>query len=350
MTNRIKIAIVAAVVVAIGAVLWLQGPDSGEPDSTAGKRVWRYSIFGPPRAFTAGIERVKVLMEEAEGGDFELQIHYASSLVPPREHLDAINLGLIEAGVTCMGYHPGKTPLAQVLELPFLLTEDIEANARILDAVFSHPLIEAELALWKAKYFFLGVLPSFEFMGNSRIARVEDMKGVRMRISGANQILLEKFGAISVMMTPPETYTAIERGTIDMVGFPWTYAHGAYRIYEVSRFATEGMAMTGFACINLVSIDAWEALPERLKAMLPQLREEAVRAMVAGYEEADRKYLPLFKQKLEVVPFPQSERERLIAASETVWREWAAERDAQGMPGTEILEFAKAQVAKFGNR
>ncbi|MCH8884899.1 MAG: hypothetical protein IIA41_15580 [SAR324 cluster bacterium] len=88
----------------------------------------------------------------------------------------------------------------------------------------------------------------------------------------------------------------------------------------------------------------------RLKAMLPQLREEAVRAMVAGYEAADRKYLPLFKQKLEVVPFPQSERKRLIAASETVWREWAAERDAQGMPGTEILEFANAQVAKFGNR
>lgn len=354
-TNR-KIFIASAVLAlaAIGLGIWVysieQTSSSPSSSSSSGRQIWKYSIFGPPRAFTRGIERVKEILEEAGGGDFELQIHYASALVPAREHLDAIEMGLIESGVTCIGYHHRKTPLAQVLELPFLMTDDIVANAQILDAVFSHPLIEEELARWNAKYFFSGVLPSFEFMGNRRIAGVDDLQGVRMRISGANQTLLQMFGSVSVMVTAPETYTALERGTIDMVGFPWTYAHGAYRLYEVSRYATDGMAMTGFACINLVSIDAWEALPAPLQALLPRLRREAVAAMLRGYEEADAIYLPLFRKTLEVVPFPESERRKLIAASEKIWDQWAAERDAQGLAGTEILQFTKEQVAKFGNR
>ena len=74
MTNRKRIAIRAAAavagaaVLAIGVALWLPGPGGTESAGTPEKRVWRYSIFGPPRAFTAGIERVKELMEEAEGG------------------------------------------------------------------------------------------------------------------------------------------------------------------------------------------------------------------------------------------------------------------------------------------
>jgi TRAP-type C4-dicarboxylate transport system substrate-binding protein len=347
--SRWKI-IAAAAIIAAGAAafLLLRGGEEAR-ESSGEKVVWRYSVWGPPRAFTKGVERAKAMWEEAGKGRFELQIHYAGALAPEKEHLDAIKIGLIEAAHVCAGYHPAKLPLAQVLELPFLLTNDMRVNARVIDAVMRHPLVEAELASrWNAKYIMVAALSPYEFMGNRRVAAVEDLKGVRVRISGANATALAKFGAVPTMVTAPETYTALERGTVDSVGFPWTDSFGVFRLHEVSKFATVGISMSGFACFFAVSLDAWRRTPEDLRAMLEQVRERATEDTFAAYEEADRTWLPIFREKMEITEFPPSEREKLVAAARPLWDEWAAEQDKQGVRGTEILNFAKEQVTKFG--
>ena len=50
---------------------------------------------------------------------------------------------------------------------------------------------------------------------------------------------------------------------------------------------------------------------------------------------------------MEIVPFPPSERERMVSIAKPLWSEWAARQDSQGLKGSEILEFTKQQVAKF---
>jgi len=338
------VVIIAAAVVAIVFVRKSVTPHQGDAEKVA----WKYSVWGPPRAFTSGIEKAKALWETAGNGRFELQIGYASALSPEKENLDSIKIGLIEGAHVCVGYGPNKTPLAQVLELPFLLSDDMRVNARVIDAVMQHPLIEEELATrWNAKYLMVAVLGVYEFMGNRRVAATEDLKGVRMRISGANATVLEKFGAVPTMVTAPETYTALERGTIDLVGLPWTDSFGVYRIYEVSKYATLGISMSGFACFTAVSQDAWNRMPDDLKAMLPQVKEQAMQAYFDAYDEGDKKWLPIFKDKLEIVRFPPAERAKMVAAAEPLWKEWAEQQDSQGLRGSEILQFAKEQVAKF---
>ena len=234
-----------------------------------------------------------------------------------------------------------------MLELPFLLTDDIEANNAIQDAVYRHPRIEQELAgRWNAMYFLLLQLPRTELMGRRRIAGVADLKGVRMRISGGNALVMEHFGAVATMVTAPETYQAIERGMLDMVGLPWTFALGAYRLHEISTYATDGLALTPFSCFIGLSLDAWKALPAKLQALLPRLREANDRALVQAYAAADREFLPLFERKLEIVPFPRSERTKLIARAEPVWESWAADMDTKGLAGSEMLRFVREQVAR----
>ena len=341
--------IVAAVILAavVFAFSLMRGESTSATDGDE-KVVWKYSLWGPPRAFTAGIEKAKALWEEAGEGRFELQITYGSALSPEKENLDSIKLGLIEGAYICVGYGPNKTPLAQVLELPFLLTDDMRVNTRVIDAVMQHPLIEEELAArWNAKYLMVAVLSAYEFMGNRRLANIDDLKGVRVRISGANATVLEKFGAVPTMVTAPEAYTALERGTIDLVGFPWTDSFGAYRLHEVSKYANLGIAMSGFACLNVASLDAWNGLPEDLKAMLPDVREQAMQASFDAFDEGDKKWLPIFNDKLEIVHFPPKDRAKMVAAAKPLWGEWAAQHDRQGLKGTEILRFTQEKVAKF---
>jgi len=107
------------------------------------------------------------------------------------------------------------------------------------------------------------------------------------------------------------------------------------------------MAMSGFMCFQGVSVAAWNKLPENLKSKVGEARRIAGEAMIKAYKAADDKWLPIFKQKLEVVPFPAAERAKLAAGANGIWEDWVKEQEADGRPGREILNFIKAEVAKL---
>ena len=316
--------------------------------SLAAKQVWNFNMFGPPREVTRGIEVVRDLMEKEGKGEFQLNIQYGSVLGPEKQIPDGIKIGAFEAGQMCVGYYPNKFPLLAVMELPFLLPGDLRVRARLDQAVLNHPAIVKEREeRWNVRFLSPILLPAYEFMGNRRIAKAEDMKGVKMRISGLNATALQAFGAVPTMVTAPESYQALDRGQIDMFGFPWAYAFASYKLHEVSKYATEGIGMSGFMCFQGVSKDAWDRLPDNLKKVADASFQPAVDALIEAYKAADAKWIPVFKQRMEVVPFPPAERARLAAGAEKIWLEWAKEQDAAGRPGTEMLNFVKAQVAKY---
>ena len=214
--------------------------------------------------------------------------------------------------------------------------------------VLAHPLIVEEMAKrWNIKFFGPSFLPGYEFMGNKRIETVEDMKGVKMRISGLNATALELFGAVPTMVTAPEGYTALDRGTIDSFGFPYTYGFGSFKLYEVSKYVTDGFNMSGFMCFQGVNIDAWNATPEKIKQALPAAQNKAIEAMIKAYKEADEYWTPIFREHVEIVKIAPSERMKLQNVSSKIWDTWAEDQTAKGRAGNEILEFVKATDAKY---
>lgn len=291
---------------------------------------------------------MKVNLEKAGGGKFELKINYGDALGPRRQNPENIRVGAFEAGQICVGYYPGKLPLLSVMELPFLLPRDLQERANVEDEVLEHPAIVAELAKrWNMRYFGPAFLPAYEFMGNKRIETTADMKGVKMRISGLNAKALQVFGAVPTMVTAPDGYNALDRGTIDSFGFPYSYAFGAYKLYEVSKYVTEGLGMSGFMCLQTVNIDAWNATPKSVQNALPAAQKSAIATMIKAYVTADKKWIPLFHKKLEVVQVDPSVRAELAAGAGKIYQEWAKEQDAKGRPGSDMLKYVKSVVAKY---
>ena len=314
----------------------------------AEKSTWNFNIWGGKRAFTAGIESLKVDLEKAGGGDFELKINYGDALGPRRQNPENIRVAAFEAGQICVGYYPGKLPLLSVMELPFLLPRDLQERANVEDEVLEHPAIVAEMAKrWNMRYFGPAFLPAYEFMGNKRIETTADMKGVKMRISGLNAKALQKFGAVPTMVTAPDGYNALDRGTIDSFGFPYSYAFGAYKLYEVSKYVTEGLGMSGFMCLQTVNIDSWNATPMAVQKALPAAQKNAIAKMITAYVTADKKWIPIFHKKLEVVKIDPSVRAELAAGSDAIYAEWVAAQEAKGRPGADMLKYVKSIVAKY---
>ncbi len=311
----------------------------------AQKVVWHHNIFGPKRAVTVGMEVVRDFYKKASNGNLDIEISYGSALGPTKQIPEAIKSGGYEGGQMCAGYYPNKFPLLTVMELPFLTPAKTADHAKVYEAVMHHPLIVKEMAeRWGIKYIGPVFLPPYEFMGNKRIKSVADMQGVKMRISGLNAKALQKFGAVPTIVTAPEGYTALERGTIDSFGFPYSYTFGAYKLYEVSKYVTEGMAMSGFMCFQGVSLKAWDKLPADLKAKLPEALKEADAALLDAYKKADEKWIPIFKKRLEVDKFPASERAKLAAGAGKIWEGWVKDH---GKDGQTMLDFVKAESAKY---
>ncbi len=340
--NKSMIKALATTVIGAGVLA-----AAGSSVAAAEKSVWNFNVWGGKRAFTAGIEKIKQVLEAEGGGSFELKINYGDALGPRKQNPESLKAGSFDAAQICVGYYPNKFPLLSVMELPFLLPRDLRQRANVEMEVLGHPAIVEEMAKrWNIKFFGPSFLPAYEFMGNKRIETVEDMKGVKMRISGLNAKALMVFGAVPTMVTAPDGYTALDRGTIDSFGFPYSYAFGAYKLYEVSKYVTEGIGMSGFMCFQGVNIDAWNKTPEKVRKAMPKAQEEAIDAMIVAYNTADKKWIPIFHKRLEVVKIAPSERAKLAAGADKIWMEWVKDQEAKGRPGGKILEFVKATIAK----
>jgi len=106
------------------------------------------------------------------------------------------------------------------------------------------------------------------------------------------------------------------------------------------------MGMGGFMCLQTVNLDAWNSTPKSVQNAMPGAQLNAIANMIKSYTTADKKWIPLFHKKLEVVKIAPSVRNELMAGSGKIYAEWAKAQDAKGRPGTEMLKFVQSVVAK----
>ena len=76
---------------ALGSVMVAAGPALAAVDGP--KVSWNYSVWGPPRAFTAGVEALAKHVETETGGKFTIRLNYGDSLSKGPDNLDNIKLG-----------------------------------------------------------------------------------------------------------------------------------------------------------------------------------------------------------------------------------------------------------------
>lgn len=331
---------IASLVVAATAMSLVAGGVLAQ--TVDGPRVnWKFAVWGKPRAFTAGMETLKKHVETKTGGKFTVTIGY-ESFGGPKELLDLLKVGSLEATAMCSSYHPDRHIAYTALDLPFLPMPNADVQQLVHEAFHKHPYIQKEMAAWNGQFWLSGLLPQYEFMGRGKAPKtIDDFKGMRVRAIGGIGEAMKKLGAVPTSVDATEVYTSMERGTVDAASFPTTYAHGSYKTYEVSKWYTDNMSPGTQACPHLINIDAWKKLPPQYQALVEEAKPLAYAALKAAYKEADDKFIPLFKQKkIEFIRYTDAELEqfRKIGA-EPVWEEWIQRVEPKGVPGRELLKL-----------
>ena len=303
---------------------------------------WNLSTWGKQRAFTAGIETLAKMADERTGGKFKIKIHYGEALSKSRENLDGIKLGAFQMAMFCSAYHPDKNPTLTGLDLPFLPFPNLRVQAKVHDAYYQNPAVVQDLARWDAYLLMSSLLPQYEFTGvGAPPLKISDWEGKRVRALGGIGKAMIKLGAIPTTVTASETYTALERGTVEAASFPFTYAHVAYKLTDVGKWHTSNLSPGAVNCPVVVNVPAWEALPEQYRQLLMDAKPAAYDALISSYEAADAKNLPMMKEKgIQAITYTDAELDefRKIGAK-PVWDDWIADMGSKDLPGQELLDL-----------
>ena len=334
-----------AVAMAAGIAAWSSGAFAQAKIVDGPEVKWKLAAWGKPRAATQNIETLRKFLDERTGGKFKVQIGY-ESFGQPKELLDLLKVGSLEMTNICASYHPEKLPAFSALDLPFLPIPDLDTQEKVHLAFYKHPAIVKEFAGWNAIPYLSAVLPTNEFVGRGKAPKkIEDFKGMRVRALAGIGAAMTKLGAVPTSVDATEVYTSLERGTVDAAAFPTTYAHQSYRTYEVGKWYTENMNLGNVGCPTLIHTERWAALPQQYKDLMIEAVPLAHQALKVAYRAADEKNIPLFKKKLEFLKYSAEELAAFRkAGGEPVWEEWIKQREGQGIPGRELLNFLLTQA------
>lgn len=304
---------------------------------------WNVALWGGERDWTRPLHRWVEDIKKRTNGGWQINLHYGAVLSPSKEHLDGLKGGLFEACQFCASYAPGKTPLQTVFELPFILPKDQQQISEMMAALWEHPALLKELGRWNAVPLFPAAITQYGLMGNKRIAKVEDFKGIRIRISGEMARVVAMFGAAPTMIPVSDLYEAMDRGTLDMATLPWAFSFGAFKINEVSKYCTTNFAPGSQSCAFIASKKAWNALPEEYKKLHMEWYKKAPKIWGDEYKKGDKRWIPIYKKKLEFIELPDEERAKLVAKAKGIWDEWIKRMKKRGLPGKEVLDYFMAK-------
>jgi TRAP-type C4-dicarboxylate transport system substrate-binding protein len=335
-----------AVLAGLGGVVIVGSAELG-PSATAqevkGPQVdWKLSLWGKRRAFTEGMEYVAAEADSRTGGKFTIKLFYGEQLSKSKENLDGISLGAFEAATFCASYHPGKNPPLNVLDLPFLPLENFDVMRKVHDAVYAHDASKEALAKWKAHIYMSNILPQYEYIGKGDPPQsIADFRGKRLRALGGMGEAAKLIGATPLTMPASETYTALQRGTVDAIGFPYSYTFSAYKLDEVGDWITTNMKLGTVNCPTVFNVDAYQKLPDQYKTLLEDLKPGAYRAIEKAYEAKDKineqNWSESGKPKMVKIPAKEMDEFRRIAGK-PVWDQWVAD-NKDDFPAQELLEL-----------
>jgi TRAP-type C4-dicarboxylate transport system substrate-binding protein len=335
------------VLAALGSAAMFGSPASAAVDGP--KVAWNYSVWGPPRAFTAGIEALSKHVDAETGGKFTIKINYGEALSKGPDNLDNIKLGAFEIATICTGYHPGKNPGLTVLDLPGLPLADPEVHALVHDAIYKDPFIVAEFKRWNAMLVMSAIQPQSELMGTGEPPfKMEDFKGMRVRALGGTGDALKNLEAVPTSVPATEVYNGMERGVFRAAAFPYTYAFAAYKIHEIARWFTTNLTPGANNCPTVANIEAYEALPPQYKKLVQDGKDIGYKALFKAQQVADEKNLAEWgKRGLVAIKYTDAELKKFTDnGAAPVWNSWVKEAESKGVPGKQLLDAVLAETEK----
>ena len=285
------------------------------------------------------------MVEEKSKGRLKITIYPGSTLGKAVDHFDMVKDGIADLGFTVPGYTPGRFPLISATELPLLFKSSRGGSLAVMsifDKYFKNELKDVKV-LW------IWVHPPGHFhFAKKPVHKLEDLAGLKIRAATPMlTTMLKTLGALPVSIPAPDTYTALERGTVDGTIFPWE-AISSFKLAEVLRHHVE-VGLYVAPLFTMMNQKKYDSLPPDLKKVIDDLSGSWAAEFngkvwdqneLVGIEAVKKAGATIYK-------LPAEERDRWTAKLKPVEEDWVKTTEAKGLPGRQVLVDLREAIKKY---
>ena len=189
------------------------------------------------------------------------------------ETLRVLRTGVVDVAEVYGGYVAGELPIVEILELPGMFPDGATARKAIL-AWKTH---ETRILDQKANGVVLAmaVYPDQAFFSKRAVRKPADFKGLKTRVhSVALASLVAGLGGEPLTVPFAETYTSLERGTLD-AAISGTKPGFGLRWYEVSKYLVGPISMRPHVALT-VNKTSWRRIPPDIQQIMKEEAEKLV--------------------------------------------------------------------------
>lgn len=234
------------------------------------------------------------MMDWAKQVENETQGRVKFNLLPkgvasPAGTYDAVRDGLADISYTVQGYTPGRFPLAEVAELPFLGDSAVQTSIAFNRIANKYPQIAGEYKDVKVLAFFTHG-PGHIFNTKRPINSFADMQGLKFRVGGGMVNELSKVMGMNALLKPaPESYELLSSGVVDGVLFP----SESTRSFKLDAFIKHKTSVPGgfynTAFMFFMNPKAWAKISPQDQATITKLSgDNYARMMGLAWDKVDR--------------------------------------------------------------
>ena len=213
---------------------------------------------------------------ELTKGKVKVEVYANSSLYKDKEEIEALQLGAVQMLAPSLSkFAPLGVKEFEVFDFPYLLDSFDELHKVQQGPVGKGLLNKLEakgitgLAFWDNGFK--------SFSSNRRMARPEDMKGLKMRIQSSKvlEAQIRALGALPQVMAFSEVYQALQTGVVDGTENPHSNLY-SQKMHEVQKHMTiTDHGFVGYAVV--VNKKFWDGLPADIRGQLTQAMADATK-------------------------------------------------------------------------
>ncbi|MFG6637783.1 TRAP transporter substrate-binding protein DctP [Sulfitobacter sp. 1A12126] len=286
---------------------------------------------------------------ELTNGEIDFEYYPASQMGKSKDLMSLAQTGVVDIGYAGVSYLADKLPLAAVGELPEAFTRSCHGtNAYWSIAKPGGVLDQAELAPQGVRMLFVMVLSPYQVItARKEITGADSFRGLKLRATGGTkEMAVELLGATPIAIPAPETRDALSRGTIDGVLFPHSSVF-PYGIEPELKWGTQDMNFGSFVASYVISEDRWQQLSPEVQKAMTDAAEEVILSSCAIGEELDlQDKQRMVDAGVTFVSLPEADKTKIEADFASIGDRWAADLDARGLAGTEVLTAFREALEK----
>jgi tripartite ATP-independent transporter DctP family solute receptor len=303
-------------------------------------------------------EFLKSFLETRSNGQIEVEIFPGSQLGSFREMVEQVNAGTLELTHTALGGLVGFMPEMQVIELPYVIRDDMVAECMIDGPFFEEARKEFLARSGNVNLIGVGNTGRFRsfYTANKLVRNAHDLKGVKMRVINSQLPvkMMEFYGSNPTPVAWGELYTSLATGVVEGTKNAVTDII-PNKMEEVVKYATldEHAYLWGFMA---VSQDFLDSLPPDLKALTVAGIRQMADVQLEFNKGAEGRQAKVFVENGGEFYVPTEEEMETFRAVKDPMRDWYVEQFGQEWydryvgAAADCEASVDAKLAEWGSR